>query len=656
MKLSVVIVNYNVKYFLEQCLHSVRKATEQVPTEVWVVDNNSVDHSVEMVTQRFPEIKIIANKENLGFSKANNQAIRLSTGEYVLLLNPDTVVEEDTFLKIVRFMDENPDAGGLGVRMIDGSGKFLPESKRGLPTYDVAFYKIFGLSSLFPKSKIFGRYHLGFLDEHKTHPVQILAGAFMLIRRKVLDEIGLLDEDFFMYGEDIDLSYRIIKAGYQNYYFPLTSIIHYKGESTKRSSINYVFVFYNAMIIFAKKHFSKSNASLFSFLIRIAIYFRAAVAIFHRFWKKFLLPILDIIVLFIGLHLLKEYWGRNFNIVYPIAFMYKVVPAYCLLWMTSVFLSGGYDLPIKFNRIVRGIFTGTLIILVVYALLPEEKRYSRALILLGAVWAAMSMMGMRLFLNFIAGKQFALASTAPKRLIIVGKNEEGSRVLSLLKSSDMAHNFIGFVCPEESNTSPKGSTDYQRYYLGTTDKLKEFSEVFSIDEIIFCGKDMSSQEIIDYMSRIPAKDVEYKIAPPESQFIIGSSTVENPGELYVIDINNINRTVNKRNKRLIDFTLSLFLLIISPVMFFMQRNPLGYFANLIQVLTGKKSWVGYTKSDNRLETLPKIREGILSPADSFYPTKTDSLTISRLNSLYAKDYRIYTDLHILRKGWRNLGR
>ncbi|MBK6837941.1 MAG: glycosyltransferase family 2 protein [Bacteroidetes bacterium] len=263
MKLSVVIVNYNVKYFLEQCLHSVQKAAGGIETEIWVVDNNSVDGSVEMVREKFPSVKIIANTDNKGFSKANNQAIHLSTGDYVLLLNPDTVVEEDTFRKMLQFMDAHPDAGGLGVKMIDGTGKFLPESKRGLPTPTVAFYKIFGLSALFPKSKTFGKYHLGYLDQNAINPVDVLAGAFMLIRKDVLQKIGLLDEDFFMYGEDIDLSYRITKAGYKNYYFPDARIIHYKGESTKKSSVNYVFVFYNAMIIFAKKHFSKSNASLF---------------------------------------------------------------------------------------------------------------------------------------------------------------------------------------------------------------------------------------------------------------------------------------------------------------------------------------------------------------------------------------------------------
>jgi len=207
---------------------------ENVEGEIFVVDNSSVDGSTDMVRKKFPLVQIIANKENQGFAKANNQAIRKAKGEYILLLNPDTVVEDDTFSKVVAFMDSHPDAGGLGVKMVDGYGKFLPESKRGLPTPATAFYKIFGLSVLFPHSKRFSKYHLGYLDENKIHKVDILAGAFMLLRKSVLDKTGLLDEAFFMYGEDIDLSYRIMQAGYNNYYFPETRIIHYKGESTKK--------------------------------------------------------------------------------------------------------------------------------------------------------------------------------------------------------------------------------------------------------------------------------------------------------------------------------------------------------------------------------------------------------------------------------------
>ncbi|TXK50482.1 glycosyltransferase family 2 protein [Pontibacter qinzhouensis] len=285
-KLSVIIVSYNVQYFLEQALRSVQKALAGIPSEIFVVDNNSSDSSVEMVASRFPEVVLLANQDNVGFSKANNQAIALATGQYILLLNPDTVVEEDTFYKCLEFMDANPEAGGLGVKMIDGTGTFLPESKRGLPTPLVAFSKIAGISRLFPSSKLFGRYHLGFLSPDEVHEVEVLSGAFMLMRHRTLEQVGLLDESFFMYGEDVDLSYRILLGGYKNYYFPYTTIIHYKGESTHKGSLNYVLVFYKAMAIFYQKHFSGSNAVVFSKLILIAIYVRAALSVLAVSVKK----------------------------------------------------------------------------------------------------------------------------------------------------------------------------------------------------------------------------------------------------------------------------------------------------------------------------------------------------------------------------------
>jgi O-antigen biosynthesis protein len=656
MKLSVVIVNYNVKYFLEQCLHSVQKACEGLQAEVFVVDNNSVDSSVEMVSQKFPFVRLVVNKENVGFSKANNQAIRESKGEYVLLLNPDTVVEEDTFRKIVAFMDTHPDAGGLGVKMLDGSGKFLPESKRGLPTPAAAFYKIAGLSSLFPRSKTFGKYHLGYLSREQTNEVEILAGAFMLLRRSALDKTGLLDEDFFMYGEDIDLSYRILKAGYKNYYFPETRIIHYKGESTKKSSVNYVLVFYNAMIIFARKHFSRQNAALFTFIIRIAIYLRAGTAILSRFLKKSFLPLADFGLVFTGMYFLKEYWSTNMLVHYPPEFMLLAVPSYLLIWILAVYFSGGYDSPVRLQKIVRGLFTGTLLILVIYALLPEHYRFSRALILLGAVWASIVMISLRLILNLLGPKQFALESNSRKKLLIVGEEDEASRVLSLLKMSETSHNFIGFLRPREKNDGGQRS-EFEKFNLGSTDKFREVIEVYGIDEVIFCARDIASNRIINFMSGITARDLEYKIAPPESMFIIGSNSMDNAGELYVIDINSISKWVNRRNKRLFDLVMSFIFILLSPILVFVQKNPSGFFRNIFRVASGKCSWVGYARGEKiPLSMLPKIRPGILHPLDAQSTSQLDDQTVNRLNSLYAKDYQIYADLNITWKGMRSLGR
>jgi GT2 family glycosyltransferase len=287
MNLSVIIVSYNVRYFLEQCLKSVIQASHSLDVDIFVVDNCSEDDSVSMVQTRFPGVKLIINSDNKGFSKANNQAIRLSDSDYVLLLNPDTVLEEDALIKALNFMETHPEAGGLGIKMIDGYGHFLPESKRGLPTPWASFCKMSQLSQLFPHSAYFNHYHLGNLAENETNKIEVLAGAFMLLRRKVLDKIGLLDEDFFMYGEDIDLSIRITKSGSFNYYYPEARMIHYKGESTRKGSLNYVRVFYGAMLIFARKHFAGKNQRLLSLVILPGVYSRAGIAMISRSLNSF---------------------------------------------------------------------------------------------------------------------------------------------------------------------------------------------------------------------------------------------------------------------------------------------------------------------------------------------------------------------------------
>lgn len=656
MKLSIIIVNYNVKYFLEQCLYSVRKASKQFPIEIFVVDNNSVDGSTDMLKIKFPEVILIENKKNVGFSVANNQAIRQAKGRYILLLNPDTVVQEDTFDKVIHFMDEHPEAGGLGVKMLNGKGVFLPESKRGLPTPLVAFYKIFGLSKLFPKSKIFGKYHLGYLTENQIHEIDVLAGAFMLMRKEALDKVGLLDETFFMYGEDIDLSYRIKKGGYKNYYFPHTQIIHYKGESTKKSSVNYVFIFYNAMIIFARKHFSSKNAKLFSFLINIAIYIRAGAAIASRLVNKMILPLLDASVWYAGIYFIKIYWEHNHKYVksaYMPELMHVAVPGYIIAWLVSVWIFGGYDKPYKLSRLVRGLFVGTILIALVYAFLNESWRFSRAIIILGAFWTVISSAGIRILLNMFGLKSFRLDTVSTqKNIIIVATKEDGQRVLEMLKQSVGSVNFIGYVAPNKIDESKEDD------YLGGIMQLNEIVEVYNIDEIIFSTKDVALQEVINIMATVKSANVDYKIAPEESLFIIGSNSVDNPGDLYTIDINfAITRVIQKRNKRLLDIISSVTFIILFPVSLFFVKNPIQFLKNIISVLFGKKSWIGYVNGIIDTQNLPLLKKGILTPVDGILGrNRVDQHTAKRLNLLYAKHYQLKNDLLILWRGYSKLGR
>jgi O-antigen biosynthesis protein len=284
MDLSVIIVSYNAREYLRICLHSVRKASENIDCEVFVVDNNSTDGYTEMLKKDFPDFKCIFNTQNVGFAAANNQAIRISKGNYILLLNPDTVVEPCTFTSCLKFMREHPEAGAIGVRMVNGDGSFLPESKRSIPSPLTSFFKITGAGHVFPKSSFFNRYYLPHINKNETAPAEIISGAFMFLNREALVKAGLPDEDFFMYGEDIDLSYRILQAGFKNYYFADTQIIHFKGKSTPRNGYSDLHNFYKAMRVYAKKRNSEKFSLLYLIIIP-AIRLTEYISVIFRFFR-----------------------------------------------------------------------------------------------------------------------------------------------------------------------------------------------------------------------------------------------------------------------------------------------------------------------------------------------------------------------------------
>jgi len=646
MKLSIVIVNYNVSYFLEQCLFSVEKAIAGIECEVWVVDNASVDTSVAMVKDKFPWVKLIESKENLGFSKGNNLAIEKCLGQYILLLNPDTVVEEDTFSKCIQYMDQHPDAGGLGVKMLDGNGHYLPESKRGLPTPEVSFYKITGLTSLFPKSERFAKYYLGHLSSNETHPIDVLSGAYMFLRKSVLDKIGWLDETFFMYGEDIDLSYRITKGGYKNIYFPKTRIIHYKGESTKKGSINYVMMFYQAMIIFANKHFSTKNAKLYQSVINLAIYFRAGVALLSRFIRRTILPVIDFTMMVLLLYLVKTIYEDFSSKTYQNDLISIAFTSYAAIWMISVYYSGAYDKPVKFKNIFKGLSIGTLIILALYALLPEDLRFSRAIILLGFISIMLGFLASRLLLSLFKIKGYSFLATKIKRYAIVGAPDESERVSNIIRQSTRASFNFTQVSPE---------SDFNKeQFVGPIDQLKEIVTIYKINEVIFCAKDLSSQLIIHSMSTLDP-GITCKIAPPESLYIIGSNSIETEGDFYMLDVNSVNRVKNKRTKRSLDIAFSITFLLFFPILLFIVKSPINFIKNIFQVLIGKKSWVGYSKlGSSKIDQLPQIRPGILSPISGL-PNNDDPVFANKLNVIYAKDYNLGSDIRIIMKGLKLLG-
>ncbi len=652
MELSIVIVNYNVKHFIEQCLISVFKAIEKIKAEVFVVDNNSVDGSCSLIKEKFPGVILIENKKNHGFSYANNQAIKQAKGKYILLLNPDTVVEESSFEKCIRFMDKNANAGALTVKMIDGKGNFLPESKRGLPTPMVSFYKIFGLTRLFPKSKRFAKYYLGHLDKNKMNEIEILPGAFMFLRKEAIDKTGYLDEDYFMYGEDIDLSYRILKAGYKNYYNPETTIIHYKGESTKKGSLNYVYVFYNAMIIFARKHFSQKNAKAFSFLINMAIYFRAFIAILSRFIKNIFLPLLDATTIFLIYYFVKPFW-ENYKFQgggqYPKELLLYAVPSYVLIWIISLWINSGYSKQIKLSKLFRAIPFGTLIILVLYALLPEKFRFSRALILIGASLAYVITFFNRILVHYINFFPQKFKRRRKLRIIIIGLIDEIKRVEKIISEAEIKPNIIGYVSPTSDLKND--------YHIGSIHQLEEIVKIHKVDEIVFCAKNISSNQIITNMLSISKYNTDYKIAQPDTLSVIGSNSIETAGQLYTIELNTISKTENIRLKRFLDIKLSFIFILFSPFILLFFKIPFKLINNSVNVLLGSKTWVGYFKTnDSKYNNLPKIKDGILTPLDLRSEKEMVESLIYKLNMEYARNYTIWNDLHILLKGFKHIGR
>lgn len=651
MKLSIIIVNYNVSCFLEQALKSVYHALKNIEAEVFVVDNHSEDDSLEMLKEKFPQVQLIANKENVGFARANNQAIRMSQGEYVLLLNPDTLVEEDTFEKCLDFMDATPDAGGLGVKMINGHGEFLPESKRGIPFPAVAFYKLFGLSKLFPNSHKFGTYHLTYLDNDEVHSVEVLSGAFMMMRKKVLDEVGLLDEDYFMYGEDIDLSYRILKGGYKNYYFPHTRIIHYKGESTKKGSLNYVHVFYKAMQIFAKKHFSTNNAKIFNALINCAIWFRASLAAIKRIAAHLFLPLTDFALVYAGMFGLAKYWemavlsGRESS--FPTFYYYLVIPLYILIWMFAIFVCKGYQKPVRLSGSNKGIVLGTVSILLIYALLPESLRFSRAVLLLGTMWTIIAVNVVRSVSRRLSKRNRGEGESIGRRVAVVGNPDEARRVLNLVRMMDEKCDFWSII-----TVQPDLSTD--KSIIGHLSQIDDIVSLYHINEVVFCSRDLPAKTIIEQMWQFQDRQLEMKIAPEGSTSIIGSNAIFSSETPSGVRSRALTQRNNLIRKRLFDVCSALLLLLFLFIDIWFVKQKTYFICNLFQVLVGQKSWVGLSQLQD--ETLSKLKNGVLHPTDAFLDAHFTPEMQQTADQLYVSDYSVRKDVQILMRAFAHLGR
>lgn len=483
--LSIILVNYKVSRFLEQCLLSVRRASKSVDVEVIVVDNASGDDSIDYLSPRFPDVRFIAAETNLGFAKASNLGFHASKGEIILFLNPDTILSEESLSGAIAFLEDHPGAGALGIRMIDGTGRFLPESKRAFPDPATAFYKIIGLAKLFPRSPRFARYHLGHLSARENHAIDVVSGAFFLVRRAVLERVGLFDEQFFMYGEDIDLSYRIQQAGYTNFYFSDSTILHFKGESTQKQSFRYVRLFYGAMSLFVQKH--RLHNGLFTSALRAAIGIRACISMVRRSIQRIGIPVFDWILILSAFFLVRLVWSEFIrpDVRYPADL--PLPTSLVALFFFGVAVGGGLlRHPFRWYHFFRSTLLASASLLVLYSLLPENYRYSRGMILFGSVFSV----GVLALWRWVLLALHLLSRTTDTELqfpvLLVG-TEKSKRELQQLFPDQPSAAFL--------QLDPEGAVDTLDH------RLNGYYSLIRFTDLVFCVGDLSYSKIFALMER-----------------------------------------------------------------------------------------------------------------------------------------------------------
>jgi GT2 family glycosyltransferase len=642
MTLSIVIVSYNVKEFLEQCLYSVLKAMQNIDGEIFVVDNNSVDGTQSMLKAKFsaPNIHLILNKENLGFGKANNQALRLCKGEFVLVLNPDTLLQEDTLEKMIAFMKTDEKIGAAGCKLLNADGTFQLSCRRGFPSPEVSFYKIVGLSRLFPKSKRFARYNLTYLSTEETYEVDALMGAFMFLRREVLETVGLFDEAFFMYGEDLDWCYRIKQAGWKIYYYSGTQIIHYKGESAKKMSFNYVVQFYEAMLIFVRKYYASSK--WFEGILIAGIYARASLAFLRRLLAHVYVPMIDALCVVVSC-LVGFKWKFD---EYPETFLGFALPVYVVVQLLAFVSFGqyreGYTYSLKklFPALITGFAVSST-----FNFFFKAVAFSRAGLGLSYLMLFALVFGWRLLARVMVQRSFSGAFEPEKRVAIVGTEQVAKQVAEkLLNEVGKNYNIVGFIATDEfgSETLLAGSV------LGSLENIDEITRINRISELIFVSPVLTNTQVLSVITRCNGRAIDFKIVPQGMDVMIGKGAIDElASSVPLADVEfNLSHKSRQLGKRLFDLAIAPIMLLFSPVIFLVGHKHI--FKSLWQVITNQKTWIGAAESFNGYSK-GGVFVGKLGVWSLWSLQKNKHLDKESLDVFYAKNSTLGLDVELLVK-------
>lgn len=675
-RLSIVIVNYNVKEFLEQALQAIERATANLNAEVFVVDNHSVDESPRMVREKYPWVHLIVNEENVGFATANNQGLRAASGDYLLMLNPDTLVQEDTFTTMVQYLDEHPAVGMAGCKILNPDGTLQLACRRSFPTLRVALPKIFGLSRLFPRSRFFGRYNLTYLDPDQETSVDAISGSFMMARREAVDQVGLLDESFFMYGEDLDWCYRFKQAGWDVKYVPHTKIIHYKGESSKFAAFDSFITFYRAMDLFVRKHFGSRWTFLFHFLIRVGILFRAGVGLVARGISKIKVQVLDLALILIGF--LVAILIKFGNLSYILD--YGLLPLiYALIWIGALVFTQAYSRrQLAISRVLSGLILG-FVIITSLTFFFNQFAYSRMVLLLALFFSMITLTSWRIFIQTRRGTTIG-ESVFQHRALIVGAGEEGRRIREKLETQiSRGYQVVGFVDEHQENQDIPG-------LLGRSREIPDLVRVHKITDVIFTSDVYRNIDILSMVDQLKNHSVELKIVPQNLEYILGKATVEHIADLPLVDLEYpLYQPSNRIMKRIFDISLAVLLIpFLFPICFtwgairryrlqtriFQGENRSSFHAGRFVDKTGKStacSWVpllwNVLRSDISFVGMPlqtdfnNASQLLYKPGlTSLWAVESGKLSeVRQYNHYYMQNYSIAYDMQILLRSMINNG-